>query len=325
MSRPPVRGCSSAPVPAASALPGSNARRAARSASVAAGSRRCVSCAHCSPLSRIRPVCSPTGAARSNACSCCRGLAGKPTKAGRHRATHDRRARPAQAHRTGHHDSRTLAGGERRRSWPKPVTPPDSPPLGPWSNTPGWRHGRTPPASHRPHQAHRARPTRAAAGRLAHRVGSAEGQSRLLQPLPTPHYPGAQQAHPDAGADRDRRGHPAAATRGHHHRPGMGFHRGHPRHPTPTGTSGRWLTSAASSSGRSGRALRGIETHMISTLIMGSPARRLHNPITRCWALPHHRYAGTDDGRGTDQTLDTNRLTLMSECVWHVVPTNPRL
>src|SRR6185436_13502547 len=27
---------------------------------------------------------------------------------------------------------------------------------------------------------------------------------------------------------------------------------------------------------------------------------------------PHHRYAGTDDGRGTDQTLDAKRLTLMS-------------
>ena len=45
---------------------------------------------------------------------------------------------------------------------------------------------------------------------------------------------------------------------------------------------------------------------------MGSPARRRINPITRCRDQPHYRYAGTDDGRGTDQTLDTNRLTLMS-------------
>jgi len=51
---------------------------------------------------------------------------------------------------------------------------------------------------------------------------------------------------------------------------------------------------------------------MISTLIMGSPARRLTNPITRCWDRPHHRYAGTDDGRGTDHKLDAKRLTLMS-------------
>ena len=45
---------------------------------------------------------------------------------------------------------------------------------------------------------------------------------------------------------------------------------------------------------------------------MGSPVRRRINPITRCRDQPHYRYAATDDGRGTDQTLDTNRLTLMS-------------
>jgi hypothetical protein len=53
---------------------------------------------------------------------------------------------------------------------------------------------------------------------------------------------------------------------------------------------------------------------VISALIMGSPARRLLNPITRCWAKPHNRYAGTDDGRGTGQKLDANHLTLMSGC-----------
>jgi hypothetical protein len=45
---------------------------------------------------------------------------------------------------------------------------------------------------------------------------------------------------------------------------------------------------------------------------MGSPARRLTNPITRCWAHPNYGYAGTDDRQGTDQRLDTKRLTLMS-------------
>jgi len=45
---------------------------------------------------------------------------------------------------------------------------------------------------------------------------------------------------------------------------------------------------------------------------MGSPARRLTNPITRCWAQPNYGYAGTDDRQGTDQRLDTKRLTLMS-------------
>ena len=48
-----------------------------------------------------------------------------------------------------------------------------------------------------------------------------------------------------------------------------------------------------------------------SPIIMGSPVRRHTNPITRCWDQPHYRYAGTDDGRGTDQKLDTKRLTLM--------------
>ena len=58
------------------------------------------------------------------------------------------------------------------------------------------------------------------------------------------------------------------------------------------------------SSWRPGRALRGIETpQVISAHIMGSPARRLLNPITRCRDQPHNRYAGTDDGRGTGQGL----------------------
>jgi hypothetical protein len=51
---------------------------------------------------------------------------------------------------------------------------------------------------------------------------------------------------------------------------------------------------------------------VISALIMGSPARRLLNPIARCWAKPHNRYAGTGDGRGTRPNLDPNRLMLMS-------------
>ena len=53
----------------------------------------------------------------------------------------------------------------------------------------------------------------------------------------------------------------------------------------------------------------GLALHLvISTHIMGSPARRLSNPITRCWAQPHHRYAGTDDGPGTDQTSTQSDL-----------------
>ena len=49
------------------------------------------------------------------------------------------------------------------------------------------------------------------------------------------------------------------------------------------------------------------------------PARRLLNPITRCRDQPHNRNAGTDDGRGTGQKLDANRLTLMCERSRHNV------
>jgi hypothetical protein len=58
---------------------------------------------------------------------------------------------------------------------------------------------------------------------------------------------------------------------------------------------------------------------VISALIMGSPVRRLINPITRCWDQPHNRYAGTDDGPGTGRKLDTKRLTLMCERSRHNV------
>src|SRR5215210_2924804 len=44
---------------------------------------------------------------------------------------------------------------------------------------------------------------------------------------------------------------------------------------------------------------------------MPSPARLLINPVTRCWAQPHGRYRRDRDGRGTNQTLDAKRLTLM--------------
>src|SRR5437762_9208235 len=57
---------------------------------------------------------------------------------------------------------------------------------------------------------------------------------------------------------------------------------------------------------------------------MGSPARRLTNPITRCRDQPHYRYAGTDDGRGTDPGLDTKRLTLMSGRLVEVQPAEAR-
>jgi hypothetical protein len=64
---------------------------------------------------------------------------------------------------------------------------------------------------------------------------------------------------------------------------------------------------------------------VISTLIMGSPAvvspTRLHadgtDPITAM--------QGQTTDEGTDQTLDTNRLTLMSGCALRSHPRRPRI
>ena len=36
---------------------------------------------------------------------------------------------------------------------------------------------------------------------------------------------------------------------------------------------------------------------------MGSPARRLINPVTRCWDQPHYRYAGMTTDEAPDQPL----------------------
>jgi hypothetical protein len=56
---------------------------------------------------------------------------------------------------------------------------------------------------------------------------------------------------------------------------------------------------------------------VISPDIVGSPGPSSPQPdYTLLGNHPHHRYAGTDDGRGTDQALDAKRLTLMSGCRW---------
>ncbi len=51
---------------------------------------------------------------------------------------------------------------------------------------------------------------------------------------------------------------------------------------------------------------------MISPDIMGSPPVVSPTRLHAAGNQPHHRYAGTDDGRRTDQTLDAKRLTLTS-------------
>ena len=79
-------------------------------------------------------------------------------------------------------------------------------------------------------QAHRPRPTQAPARRLARGLGSPADQHRLRRPLPAPHHPRDQQAHPDPGPERHRRGDPATPPCRDHHRPGVGPGRRHPRH-----------------------------------------------------------------------------------------------
>ena len=50
------------------------------------------------------------------------------------------------------------------------------------------------------------------------------------------------------------------------------------------------------------RALRAVKDEAVAKkapLVEIIPARRLTNPVTRCWAHPNYGYAGTDDRRGT--------------------------
>ena len=68
----------------------------------------------------------------------------------------------------------------------------------------------------------------------------------------------------DPGPDRHRRRDPAPTARRHHHRPSLGPRHRHPRHPTTdpdrSPPDQRHRDGRRASSGRSGRALRGIET-----------------------------------------------------------------
>ena len=61
--------------------------------------------------------------------------------------------------------------------------------------------------------------------------GAQRANPVYARPLPAPDQQGAQQAHPDPGADRHRGRDPAAPARRHHHRPGLGPSHRHARHP----------------------------------------------------------------------------------------------
>ena len=84
--------------------------------------------------------------------------------------------------------------------------------------------------------------------------------------------------------------------------------------PTAPGTAPQhWLPDPIGGvqAGGRGEPSAALRHTVISAHIMGSPARRLLNPITRCRDQPDNRYAGTHDGPGHRPKLDAQRLTLM--------------
>ena len=198
------------------------------------------------------------------------------------------------------------------RSSPRPATRPGSPPPGPWSSTPAWRPARGCPARSPADQTHRPRPTRAALAAWRAVWGIAADQPRLRRPVPAPDHPRAQQAHSDPGPDRDRRRAPATSARRHHHRPPPGTPPSPPTAPGPSRPprSPPEQQAAHQADGR-GEPYAALRTTSTSSDIMGSPVRRPSTRLHAAGTSPIHRYAGTDDGRGTDQMLDANRLTLM--------------
>jgi len=159
-----------------------------------------------------------------------------------------------------------------------------------------------------------ARPT---SGRLAGGLGHPTRQPGLRSPLPASDQAGDQQTHPDPSPDRDRRGHPAPTARRDHHPPRMGPAHRHPRHPPAqaAGTS-RLIPRQGGQAGGRGEPCAALRNPPVtSTHIMGSPARRLINPITRCWG-PTPSPLCRDRRRPRHRpTLDTKRLTLMSGCL----------
>jgi hypothetical protein len=132
-------------------------------------------------------------------------------------------------------------------------------------------------------------------------VWGAPRQPGLRRPVRSPDRPRAQQPHRHPGPGRDRGGdlrqlHAVITTaeRWDSHR--------HPRRQTLQRGAHRRLTPGGPSSRVGASPTRHGGTSVTSTLIMGSPARRLLNPITRCRDQPHYGYAGTGDRRGTDPT-----------------------
>ena len=145
--------------------------------------------------------------------------------------------------------------------------------------------------------------------------GCTADQHRLRRPLPTPDHPRAQQAQTHPGPDRDRRRDPAplhaVVTTGQAWDPQIAAHGTNTRPPSPSPPEHQRpggpneLTVGASPPRHRGPTGYLVAHH-------GQPRPSSTQPDhTLQGTSPDYRYAGTDDGRGTDQTLDAKRLTLM--------------
>ena len=274
--------------------------------------------ATCSPRSPTPPVWSRTAAARSNGSAGPGGL-GTTTeqRLAETEAPDGRRPRRAGADRPGLLDRRDLSpvgaaailaetGDLRRFTTARAVVKHAG--LAPREKLSG--HLR------RPHQAHRRRPATAAGRRLAGGVGMPAEQpvyAARYRHLTTREHNKLKptQAQTVVAAAILRQLH-AVVTTGQAWDPDIAAH-GDPGKPA-TVAAGRLslTTSGGVTQAGSGRAFRGIENPRVSR--RSSQAAPPVVDTTRSHAAGHqpdYRYAGTDDGPGTDQTLDAKRLTLM--------------
>jgi hypothetical protein len=233
--------------------------------------------------------------------------------AGRDRGTDDRRARRTRPHPAGHLDHRAVrlgaaailaqTGDPRRFASARALVKHAG--LAPREKLSGAFVGRT-----------------KLTGQGRPGLGIPTSQPRLRRPIPTPDQPRAEQTLPNPRPNRHRRRDRAPPARRDHHRQDLGSGHRHPRQPSTIQTSHRRLTSCrGASSWRSGRALRGIETPADLDAHHGQPRPSSHQPDHTLPGPTPFSYAGTDDGRGTDPTLDAQRLTLMSgRLIMHLRP-----
>ena len=215
------------------------------------------------------------------------GLGRHPTQARRHRDPDDRGARRARASPSWPPPSMGCPRSAPRRSSPRPATRPGSPPPGRWSSTPAWHRGRRSPAPSPAAPSSPARADRSSGWRPGARSGERCRPTPSTPPATDTSPPARPTSSPHPGPKRHRRRDPAAPARGDHHRQRLG-----PASSPPTAPGARRpprsrpdQQAAHQADGR-GKPYAALRTTSTSSLIAGSPVRRLLNPITRCRAQP---------------------------------------